>query len=82
MKDVTLPQIYVYDHVGVHALCWLNHLGILPVKIVSTIESIKQKIYDKIIEEVRNHSHNTLVTKQLQMLCHGSPFLSLKESNP
>jgi len=42
MKDVMLPQIYGYDHVGVHALLWLNHLGKLPVIIVSTIESIKQ----------------------------------------
>lgn len=42
MKDIMLPQIYGYDHVGVHALLWLNHLGKLPVIIVSTIESIKQ----------------------------------------
>jgi hypothetical protein len=70
MIDVTLPQIYVYDHVGVHALCWLNHLGKLPIKIVSTIESIKQKIYDKNIEEVRIHSHNTMKMKTIM-----SPFL-------
>lgn len=31
MKDITVPQIYVYDHVGVRDLCWWNHLEKLPI---------------------------------------------------
>jgi hypothetical protein len=63
MKDVTLPQIYVYDHVGVHALCRLNHLFLITANIYIYKEILAQEVQKK-LKETRNTNKTGLGLKQ------------------
>lgn len=59
MKDVIqiqLPQVYVYDHVGVRDLRCMNHLGRLPIKIVPTINPITYKRIQKLAKQKNTSS--------------------------